>query len=152
MSCVIPSNPDITGIGVRVAIYAQNFLSFIPAAWALWDGEVSDYELESVEKQATTILVTAFAILIAAMSLARSIGGNGLSNFDATIVLNLSWMNNTNTFIWFLLYVQYVTGNGKVQPQAIPWLNHVTSVVRIFHKPRGEPTLFSHDASSTADT
>jgi hypothetical protein len=26
---VIPANPDIAGIGIRVAIYVQNFLSFI---------------------------------------------------------------------------------------------------------------------------
>ncbi|KAJ7827077.1 hypothetical protein B0H13DRAFT_2120053 [Mycena leptocephala] len=39
--CQIPANPDISGIGVRIAIYAQKLLSFVPALWALWDGEVS---------------------------------------------------------------------------------------------------------------
>lgn len=130
MSCNIPSNPDIAGIGVRVAIYAQNFFSFIPAIWALWDGEVSEYELESVETQATTILVTAFAILITAMSLVNNVGGNGLSNFDAAIILNLSWMNNTNTFIWFLLYVQHKSqpdpkGQVQVKPTLSAWINHI---------------------------
>ncbi|KAJ7660983.1 hypothetical protein B0H17DRAFT_1212414 [Mycena rosella] len=103
-SFCIPADPDISGIGVRVAIYAQNLLSFIPAVWALWDGNVSEYELESVETQSTTILITAFAILISAMVEARTVG---LSNFHASIVLSLSWMNNTNTFIYFLLYVQH---------------------------------------------
>ncbi|KAJ7500912.1 ankyrin repeat-containing domain protein [Mycena galericulata] len=98
----IPANPDISGIGVRIAIYAQNLLSFVPAVWALWDRKVSEYELESVETQSTTILITAFAILIMAMAEAWS----GLSNFHASIVLSLSWMNNTNTFTYFLLYVQ----------------------------------------------
>jgi hypothetical protein len=97
--CTIPADPDISGIGVRVAIYAQNLLSFVPAIWALWDGDVSDYELESIETQSTTILITAFAILISAMVQARTAG---LTNFHATIVLDLSWMNNTNTFIYFL--------------------------------------------------
>ncbi|KAJ7626701.1 hypothetical protein B0H17DRAFT_911274, partial [Mycena rosella] len=82
----------------RLAIYAQNVLSFIPAVWALWDRNVSEYELESVETQSTTILITAFAILISAMVEARTVG---LSNFHASIVLSLSWMNNTNTFIYF---------------------------------------------------
>ena len=52
------SDPDISGIGVRLAIYIQNLLSFIPAIWALWDGHVTEYELESVETQSTTILLT----------------------------------------------------------------------------------------------
>ncbi|KAJ7750498.1 hypothetical protein B0H14DRAFT_3166893 [Mycena olivaceomarginata] len=76
----IPSDPDISGIGVRAAIYIQNLLSFAPAIWALWDGRVTEYELESVEKQSTTILLTAFAVLISAMVEARTVG---LSNFHA---------------------------------------------------------------------
>ncbi|KAJ6582972.1 hypothetical protein DFH09DRAFT_1029403 [Mycena vulgaris] len=100
----IPSDPDISGIGIPVAIYAQNLLSFIPAIGAFWDGRVSAYELESIETQSTTIIIAAFAILISAMVQART---QGLSNFHASIVLSLSWMNNTNTFIYFLLYVQH---------------------------------------------
>ncbi|KAH8809594.1 hypothetical protein DL96DRAFT_1671751 [Flagelloscypha sp. PMI_526] len=100
----IPSNPDIVGVGVRTATYAQNLLSFVPALWALWDKEVEQFELESVETQSTTILITAFAILISAIVQALTLG---LTNFHATIILNLSWMNNTNTFIWFLLYAQH---------------------------------------------
>lgn len=118
------SNPDISGVGVRVAIYAQNLLSFIPALRALWDGEVSEYELESVETQSTTILITAFAILISAIVEARTLG---LTSFDATIVLSLSWMNNTNTFIYFLLYVQHKSqpGKGQVKPDLASWIHHI---------------------------
>ncbi|KAH8822487.1 hypothetical protein DL96DRAFT_1428059, partial [Flagelloscypha sp. PMI_526] len=97
------SNPDVVGIGVRTAIYAQNVLSFAPAIWALWDKQVEPFELESVETQSTTILITAFAILISAVIQARTFG---LANLHAVVVLNLSWMNNTNTFIWFLLFAQ----------------------------------------------
>jgi hypothetical protein len=82
-SC-IASDPDISGIGVRAAVYIQNLLSFIPAIWALWDGKVTAYELESVETQSTTILITAFAILISAMVQGRTLG---LSNFHASILL-----------------------------------------------------------------
>ncbi|KAJ7615760.1 hypothetical protein DFH06DRAFT_1062662, partial [Mycena polygramma] len=131
ISC-IPADPDISGIGVRVAIYAQNLFSFVPAIWALWDGEVSDYELESVETQSTTILITAFAILISAMAQGRTRGlsdkaGNG--NFHATIVLDLSWMNNTNTFIYFLLYVQRKSqpGAGQIKTDFSSWVLHIRS-------------------------
>lgn len=103
-SYCIPSNPDISGIGVRTAIYAQNLLSFGPAIHALHDGWVTLAELDSLETQSTTILFTAFAILISAIIQAAT---SGLTNFHATIILNLSWMNNTNTFIYFLLYVHH---------------------------------------------
>ncbi|KAF6747780.1 hypothetical protein DFP72DRAFT_919177, partial [Ephemerocybe angulata] len=40
-SCKLPGNPDIAGVGVRIAIYIQNLLCFIPAFWALADGKVT---------------------------------------------------------------------------------------------------------------
>ncbi|KAH8823805.1 hypothetical protein DL96DRAFT_1713178 [Flagelloscypha sp. PMI_526] len=97
----IPPNPDISGVGVRTAIYVQNLLSFVPAIWAILDGKVDDFELESLDAQATTILITAFAILISAIVQVRT---EGITIFHTMIILNLSWMNNTNTFIYFLLY------------------------------------------------
>ncbi|KAH8813939.1 hypothetical protein DL96DRAFT_507756 [Flagelloscypha sp. PMI_526] len=108
--CDIVSNPDIVGIGVRTAIYAQNILSFVPAIWAIWDKNVEPFELESVETQSTTILITAFAILVSAIVQARTLG---LTNFHAVIILNLSWMNNTNTFIWFLLFTQRIDWSDR---------------------------------------
>ncbi|KAJ3528410.1 hypothetical protein NMY22_g9422 [Coprinellus aureogranulatus] len=107
--CYIPSNPNVSGIGVRAAIYLQNFLSFIPAIWAIWDGRVSEYELESVETQATTNLVLAFAILISCFVQILTLG---LTNYHVSIILILSWMNNTNAFVHFILYVQY-KGQGR---------------------------------------
>jgi hypothetical protein len=90
--------------------------------------------LELIEKQSTTILLTAFALLISAMVQTRM----GLSAFDAVIVLSLSWMNNTNIFIYFLLYVQYksqpvaeieeVEDGGTrilVKPTWSSWKNHL---------------------------
>ena len=64
-------------------------------------------ELDALEQQSTTILITAFAILLSAIVQASSLG---LSSFHATIILNLSWINNTNTFIYFLLYVHHRAG------------------------------------------
>ncbi|KAJ7839232.1 hypothetical protein B0H14DRAFT_2203572, partial [Mycena olivaceomarginata] len=104
-------------------IYSQNLLSFIPVVWALWDGEVSEYELESIETQSTTILITTFAILISAMVQAT----RRLSSFHASIVPNLSWMNNTNTFIYFLLYVQHKTQPrpSHIRPKLSLWIAHL---------------------------
>ncbi|KAJ6543056.1 hypothetical protein B0H19DRAFT_957729 [Mycena capillaripes] len=125
MSFCIPADPDISGIGVRAAIYIQNLLSFIPAIWALWDRKVSEAELESVETQSTTILITAFAILITAIFEERT-AVEGLSNFHASIVLSLSWMNNTNTFIYFLLYIQHksLPEEGRIEDLA-SWIMHI---------------------------
>ncbi|KAH0586530.1 hypothetical protein H2248_007757 [Termitomyces sp. 'cryptogamus'] len=102
LPCII-SNPDISGIGVRVAIYIQNLLSFVPAYTVLSDGNVSLKELERLEGQSTTILITALAILISTVIQAHR--ENGITNYHASIVLNLSWMNNTNLFIYLFLYV-----------------------------------------------
>ncbi|KAJ7166018.1 hypothetical protein C8R46DRAFT_945552, partial [Mycena filopes] len=123
MAC-IPADPDISGIGVRVAIYAQNLLSFIPVIGVLRDKEVSIPELQAVEIQSTTILITAFAILTSAMVETRTIG---LSPFHATIILDLSWMNNTNTFIYFLLYVHHRTQEGPahIKLQWSAWVDHI---------------------------
>ncbi|KAF5323909.1 hypothetical protein D9611_008312 [Ephemerocybe angulata] len=123
----IPGNPDIAGIGVRIAIYAQNLLCSFPAFWALVDGKVTETELESAEKQATTNLVLAFAILISSMVQATTLG---LTSYHANIVLSMSWMNNTNTFIYFLLYVQHKSqptpGSGHiVEPTFLAWARHI---------------------------
>ncbi|KAJ7167868.1 hypothetical protein C8R46DRAFT_898226, partial [Mycena filopes] len=93
-------NTDISGIGVRSATYAQNLLSFLPAILALVDGDVDEHERDYLETQSTTILLSAFALLFSAIIQART---QTLDSHHATIVLNLSWMNNTNTFIYMLL-------------------------------------------------
>jgi hypothetical protein len=132
MSCSIPANPDISGIGVRVAIYVQNLLSFIPAFYALWnDWRVQGYELETVEKQSTSILVTAFAVLISTIVQARTYY---LSSFHASIVLELSWMNNTNVFIYFLLYIHhksYPERGVGITPTWSGWKRHLLEVFQL---------------------
>jgi hypothetical protein len=123
--CIL-ADPDISGVGVRVAIYAQNLFSFIPAISALWDGQVAPYELEAVKDQSTTILITAFGILISAIVQAQTLG---LSNFHASIILSLSWMNNTNTFIYFLLYVQHKSqlGPQQIRSDVTAWFKHISA-------------------------
>ncbi|KAF6743815.1 ankyrin repeat-containing domain protein [Ephemerocybe angulata] len=124
-SCRIPGNPDISGVGVRSAIYIQNLMCFIPAFWALADGKVTQGELDAAETQATTNLVLAFAILISSMVQAKTLG---LTSYHASIVLSMSWMNNTNAFIYFLLYVQHKSQLGsqrQVNASWTGWARHI---------------------------
>ncbi|KAJ3518231.1 hypothetical protein NMY22_g13785 [Coprinellus aureogranulatus] len=141
-TCTIPANPDIAGIGVRIAIYVQNLLCFIPAIWAIWDGKVSDYELESIETQSTTNLILAFALLISCIVQAFTLG---LTNYHASIVLSMSWTNNTIAFIYFLLYVHYKgqegPGRSPVRPRWSAWLAHV----RLGGGRRGDERIPSSD-------
>jgi hypothetical protein len=138
--CLIPANPDISGIGVRVAIYAQNLLSFMPAFYALVDGKVDSMELKTIEDQSTTILVTAFAILIS--TIVQALSPYGLSDFHASVILNLSWMNNTNTFIYLILYVHHRSGlapDSRVLPEWAAWWHHVRQGFP--HARRLQPTV-----------
>lgn len=143
--CMIPSNPDIAGIGVRAALYVQNLLCFVPAIWAIWDGEVSDYELDSTDGYSTTNLFLAFAILISCIVEAST---GGLANYHASIVLSISWMNNTSVFVYFLLYVQHEGQDpqfaGK-RSDPVHWIKHIVRQVRgALQFPEGERKMCSH--------
>jgi hypothetical protein len=129
MACSIPANPDISGIGVRVAIYIQNILSFVPAFYSLMnDTRVDKHELKTTKDISLTILITAFAILISTVIQAMS--PYGLSAFHASVILNLSWMNNTNTFIYFILWVHYrshTPREDRIEPTWSGWRKHILS-------------------------
>ncbi|KAJ7059339.1 armadillo-type protein [Mycena amicta] len=113
MDKCIPANPDISGIGVRAAIYAQNLLCFAPVVAHLWDGHISADEMRGVKDQSIGMLAIAFAILISTIIGATNIrSGQVVTNFHAAVILDLSWMNNTSTWIWFLLYVHHLTKPG----------------------------------------
>lgn len=129
-SCSIPSDPDISGIGIRSAIYVQNLLCFIPALLAIWDGEVDERELYTVETQSTSNLILAFAILISAIVQANTFG---LTTYHGTIVLSLSWMNNTNAFVYFILYVQHKHSQGGKSTWS-EWFDHLKEKIRSFSR------------------
>lgn len=98
----IDANPDIAGIGVRSAIYTQNFMVLFLALLAFNDNKITKTELQVAEAQATSILLTACALLISAFVQAKTLG---MSTYHAIIVLNLAWMNNTNTFTCMVLFI-----------------------------------------------
>ncbi|KAJ7051105.1 hypothetical protein C8F01DRAFT_1176656, partial [Mycena amicta] len=124
--CIIPANPDVSGIGVRAAIYAQKLLCFAPVVAHLRDGHVSADEMRGVKDQSIGMLAIAFAILISTIieATTTNITGQGLTRFHAAVILDLSWMNNTSTWIWFLLYIHHLTKpdpNEKTVPVPATW-------------------------------
>ncbi|KAH6918664.1 hypothetical protein BKA70DRAFT_24226 [Coprinopsis sp. MPI-PUGE-AT-0042] len=122
----IPANPDISGVGVRTATYTQNIICILSALLALMDGKVTQGKLDYAETQTTTNLILAFAILISSIVQARTLG---MSNYHASIVLSMSWMNNTNAFVYFILYVHHKIGlpegQGRVDIGWKAWMRHV---------------------------
>ena len=145
----IPANPDISGIGVRIAIYAQNLLCFLPIIFYLYDGEISLDELAGIQDQSIGMLAIAFAILITTAFLAAE---RKVTNYHAAIILGLSWMNNTSTWIWFILYV-YERSTAKYQPIGATWSTWYTALwspVRIYL--HGLDPAGSHDSATGTPT
>jgi len=131
----IPANSDISGIGVRTATYVQNLLCFAPVIAHLWDGRVTIDEIKGIKDQSIGMLAIAFAILISTVIEAKRLGlSQSITNFHAAVVLDLSWMNNTSTFIWFLLYAHHRSINED-KSMVIPvtwsgWLELLVSPLR----------------------
>ncbi|CAA7270332.1 unnamed protein product [Cyclocybe aegerita] len=98
----ITANPDISGIGVRTAVYTQAALSLIHPLAAGFDGQIKDYELKSLFAVYLGILLPGCALLLSSIIQAKTFG---LSVYHGIIVLNLSWINNASalTFFTFLL-------------------------------------------------
>ncbi|KAJ7477569.1 hypothetical protein FB451DRAFT_191424, partial [Mycena latifolia] len=118
----ISANPDISGLGVRVAIYAQNLLCFMPVVAYLWDGRVSPDEMKGIKDQSIGMLAIAFAILISTIIEATTAGeGQQITSFHAAVILDLSWMNNTSTWIWFLLYAHHLSKADKGKERGTDW-------------------------------
>ncbi|KAJ7809742.1 ankyrin repeat-containing domain protein [Mycena leptocephala] len=66
------SNPDVSGVGVRAAIYAQNLTCFLPVIVHLWDRKISKDELKGIKDQSIGMLAVAFAILLTTIILAKA--------------------------------------------------------------------------------
>jgi hypothetical protein len=121
MDCSNLSNPDVSGVGVRAAIYAQNLTCFLPVIVHLWDRKISRDELKGIKDQSIGMLAVAFAILLTTIILAKGAGGDQkINSYHATVVLDLSWMNNTSTWIWFILYVHHQSKRDN-QPTGAQW-------------------------------
>ncbi|KAJ7187696.1 hypothetical protein GGX14DRAFT_383406, partial [Mycena pura] len=120
-NCTIPSNPDVSGVGVRAAIYAQNLTCFLPVIIHLWDRKISRDELKGIKDQSISMLAVAFAILLTTIILAKGAGDRTITSYHAAVVLDLSWMNNTSTWIWFILYVHHQSKRDDRPPIKANW-------------------------------
>ena len=94
----IDPNPDISGSGVRTAIYAQAVLTLIQPLLASLDGRITEDELDGLHQLYLGILLPGCALLFSAIIQAKTFG---LSVYHGIIVLNLSWINNTSALIFF---------------------------------------------------
>ncbi|KAJ7702086.1 hypothetical protein B0H14DRAFT_2416782, partial [Mycena olivaceomarginata] len=78
-------------------------------------------ELKGVRDQSIGMLAVAFAILLTTIILAKGAGGDQtITGYHAAVVLDLSWMNNTSTWIWFILYVHHRSKRDG-QPTGVNW-------------------------------
>ena len=94
----ITANPDISGIGVRTAIYIQAVISLVHPLVAGYDGKIDDFEMKSLATVYLGILLPGCALVLSAIIQSRTFG---LSAYHAMIVLFLSWINNTSALTFF---------------------------------------------------
>ncbi|KAK0501569.1 hypothetical protein EDD18DRAFT_1246822 [Armillaria luteobubalina] len=125
-TCLIPSNSDIAGIGVRVATYLQAclalFMAFSSVVYramritsTMFEGDIEDDWSSIMERRAvqfpsaltaaiksveSALFVTSISVIIGAMIQARS--SEGLSSYHALVVLNLAQINSYTAFLLFL--------------------------------------------------
>lgn len=86
----ITANPDIAGIGVRIAIYVQGILSVVTLFAYMADGVITRQERKSAVWQAFTLTVTVCAMLISTVVQAVQ---SDLDPYHGLIVLNLCWIS-----------------------------------------------------------
>ncbi|ESK92664.1 hypothetical protein Moror_16025 [Moniliophthora roreri MCA 2997] len=97
MSCHIEPNSDISGIGVRVAIYTQALLSFLPAFLFTYDGRLDLEEEWSLLNLCLPLLVSSMALLITTVIQLGTI--IEMSTYHILVVLNLMWMMNASALV-----------------------------------------------------
>ncbi|KAJ3547365.1 hypothetical protein NMY22_g1681 [Coprinellus aureogranulatus] len=119
-ACVIPPNPDISGIGVRTSIYAQTALSMIPAIMSIRDGEVCQGEMELMDDLTTSNLALGFAMVVTCFVQALTL--IGLTSYHAYIILCMGWLANSNAFIHFQLYILHKKGKRRGKLKFDSWV------------------------------
>lgn len=85
----IPPNPDISGIGVRTAMYAQAALCLLHPVIASLDGK---YDRREKERLFASMLSLSLLLIALVLSAIIQTGLSGISPFHAVVVLNLYWL------------------------------------------------------------
>ncbi|KAJ3509440.1 hypothetical protein NMY22_g16289 [Coprinellus aureogranulatus] len=100
--CFTPASPDIAGMGVRLAVYLQSIICFLPILWAIRDGiAIAEWNLRSIEALATPNLLLGFGILISSIV---QIPAQGVSGYDTALALRMGWITSINAAAILLLY------------------------------------------------
>ncbi|KAH8099353.1 hypothetical protein BXZ70DRAFT_294595 [Cristinia sonorae] len=94
------ANPDISGIGVRLSFYLQNFLLVL----------LVDRSWEDAPNSLWTFTSTSFGLTISAIVQAQQ---GQLSFFQALQVTNLVWMANFGSFLALASYSRHRTIKGR---------------------------------------
>ncbi|RXW13204.1 hypothetical protein EST38_g12650 [Candolleomyces aberdarensis] len=124
--CVDP-NPDISGIGVRVAIYVQAFVNIACVIIFSLDNHISGFEHKVLINASLNLFVSGCALLICTAVQGTTFG---LSLHHALIVLNLNWIIAFSGLLYVLIFAyNHVKGQfggrrfgpGKIEP-ATMWL------------------------------
>jgi hypothetical protein len=118
-----PPNPDIAGVGVRIATYAQAFHTLIPLAVVLSFGSSTHPDRQALHLIFTGLIVTALALIISAFIQA---GIGQLSFYHAVIVLQLSWANNLSLIAYGRSLI-FDKNSGVSQLPGFTFSNYSTS-------------------------
>ena len=85
----LPPNPDVAGVGIRILVYAQAFLSFVAPLLATIDGKIVVEGEERSEILQIENLLLSLGLATTALAQSRS---NALSVYHAMIVSIMGWM------------------------------------------------------------
>jgi hypothetical protein len=113
--CIYP-NPNIAGVGVWASIYAQNLLGVILPVLYTQDSQITPQEYKSIKSSSTNILLVACTILVSAIVQNATYG---LTVYHTIIILNLSWINNTNLIITTIFHYNLCYSHLWAQHEAL---------------------------------
>ncbi|KAJ2916274.1 hypothetical protein MD484_g4152, partial [Candolleomyces efflorescens] len=99
-SCVEP-NPDISGIGVRLAIYIQAFVNIACVILFSLDNYISPFEHKVLINASLNLFVSGCALLICTAVQGTTFG---LSLHHALVVLNLNWIIGFSGLLYVLIF------------------------------------------------
>ncbi|KAK7047914.1 hypothetical protein VNI00_006242 [Paramarasmius palmivorus] len=92
----ITADPDISGKGVRIAVYLQTLLSYAPAFLFTYDGKLDYEEERGLFKIYTPLLISSTGLLVTTAIQQATVG---LGNYHILLVLNLVWMMNASALV-----------------------------------------------------
>ncbi|TDL21608.1 hypothetical protein BD410DRAFT_285402 [Rickenella mellea] len=139
-SCLIPANPDVAGIGVRLSVYIQAASTLIPATLKMMEDQFREHTLpknrrtmfyktvvnwENILEVATPNISLGIALFISSIIQAHIYG---LAVYHALILLNLHLIIGFSVAPYFIL-----SGNDKNNPDSIKGINPAYGALAFLH-------------------